>query len=82
MFRFFMPQAPDPAERIHLLNSQFDEFLHSDALQELSSLDVVGLFTGDTISAPDQYDPFQLLQDLIGILDWIDRFRGISVPSV
>ena len=82
MFRFTMPQVSDSAEQIRLLNRQFDAFIQSDALQELSSLDVVGLFTGDTISAPDQYDPFQLLQDLIGILDWIDRFRGISVPSV
>lgn len=49
MFRFFMPQAPDPAERIHLLNSQFDEFMHSDALQELFSLlhtDADGLRAG------------------------------------
>ena len=40
------------------------------------SLDIIGLYTGGDIPAADQYDPYQLLQDLIGILDWIDRFRG------
>ena len=41
------------------------------------ALDVVGLLTDDEIPAAEQYDPYQLLQDLIGILDWIDRFRSL-----
>jgi hypothetical protein len=44
---------------------------------EVPSLDIVGLYADDAIPAADQYDPFQLLQDLIGILDWIDRFRSL-----
>ena len=46
------------------------------------SIDVVGLFTDDTIPTADTYDPYQLLQDLIGILDWIDRFRSFAISSV
>ena len=49
---------------------QYDLEYHNAA----TSLDVVGLFADNEIPAADQYDPYQLLQDLIGILDWIDRF--------
>ena len=51
----------------HLLNDS----------QQAFNLDVVGLSADDDIPTADQYDPYQLLQDLIGILDWIDRFRSL-----
>ena len=37
-------------------------------------LDVVGCKTGEQIDTPQKYNPFQYLQTLIGILDWITRF--------
>lgn len=46
----------------------------ADHHNAVASLDVVGLFSDDNIPTAEQYDPYQLLQDLIGILDWIDRF--------
>lgn len=55
----------------HLLRYQQEQ------LTDVPSLDIVGLYADDSIPSADQYDPFQLLQDLIGILDWIDRFRSL-----
>ncbi|MBR0342290.1 MAG: hypothetical protein IJH64_08610 [Oscillospiraceae bacterium] len=41
-------------------------------------LDVVGCRDDRDIVTLDEYDPFQYLQDLISILDWIERFRDIK----
>ena len=38
-------------------------------------VDVVGCTEDRDIITPDRYDPYQYLQDLIGILDWTDRFN-------
>ena len=37
-------------------------------------LDVSGCIPDDQTVTKETYDPFQYLQDLIGILDWMDRF--------
>lgn len=39
-------------------------------------LDVVGCSPDQELIETESYDPFQLMQDLIGILDWIDRFKA------
>ena len=36
--------------------------------------DVIGCTPDERIPGRERYDPFQLLQDLIGVLDWIDLF--------
>lgn len=36
--------------------------------------DIIGCFPDERLTSPERYDPFQYLQDLIGILDWIERF--------
>ena len=38
-------------------------------------IDVIGCTPDEQIIGRDTYDPFQFLQDLIGVLDWIDRFE-------
>lgn len=37
-------------------------------------IDVIGCFPDDRVTSVERYDPFQYLQDLIGIIDWADRF--------
>ena len=37
-------------------------------------LDVVGCIPDEQVATMQTYDPFQYLQDLIGILDWIEKF--------
>lgn len=37
-------------------------------------LDVIGCRRGETLHSVEDYDPLQYMQDLIGILDWIERF--------
>lgn len=75
MFRFYLPQTADPEERIQLLHEQFDAFLQSDALRELFAL----LHT-DAVHFRGEYDGRNVsggvrkTRELIGILDWIDRF--------
>ena len=39
------------------------------------SFDIIGCSPDDSIPSKTAYDPFQYIQDLIGILDWIHRFR-------
>ena len=36
--------------------------------------DVIGCTPDERVISMEQYDPFQFLQDLIGVLDWIERF--------
>ena len=38
------------------------------------TIDVIGCFPDDRVTSVERYDPFQYLQDLIGIIDWADRF--------
>ncbi len=39
------------------------------------NLDVVGCVPDERIVSAERYDPFQFLQDLIGLLDWAERFE-------
>ena len=36
--------------------------------------DIIGCTPDDRLISRERYDPFQFLQDLIGVLDWIERF--------
>lgn len=42
------------------------------------NLDIIGCSPDSDLVDACTYDPFQLMQDLIGILDWIDRFRSVG----
>lgn len=39
-----------------------------------ADFDIIGCLPDNCVSTADNYDPLQYLQDLIGILDWIERF--------
>ena len=57
-------------------NRQFLQLAHP--LLEMGKpvrFDIIGCLGDDRIFTADTYDPLQYLQDLIGILDWIERFR-------
>ena len=41
------------------------------------NLDIIGCSPDSNLVDAHSYDPFQLMQDLIGILDWIDKFRSL-----
>ncbi len=41
------------------------------------TIDVIGCFSDDRVTSVERYDPFQYLQDLIGIVDWADRFGNL-----
>lgn len=43
-------------------------------------LDVIGCTADERIVPPERYDPFQFLQSLIGLLDWIERFENTFAP--
>ena len=40
--------------------------------------DIIGCTPDDRVISRERYDPFQFLQDLIGVLDWIERFDPLS----
>ena len=40
--------------------------------------DIIGTTPDSDIVTPDTYEPFQYIQDMIGILDWIERFRSLA----
>ncbi len=42
-------------------------------------LDIIGCSPDRELVDANSYNPFQLMQDLIGILDWIDKFRRTGV---
>lgn len=43
-------------------------------------MDVIGCTPDERVISRERYDPFQFLQDLIGVLDWIERFSE-SFPA-
>ena len=56
-------------------NRQFLQLAHYVIKNDLAvDLDVVGCFPDERVPTAESCDPFQYLQDLIGILDWIGRF--------
>ena len=63
------PEFARPAVRVlpscQQVLSQFERGTH---------LDVVGCIPDERVVTVERYDPFQYLQDLIGILDRIERF--------
>ena len=38
-------------------------------------IDVIGCYPDERVKSVDEYDPYSYLQDLIGIMDWIRRFK-------
>lgn len=56
-------------------NRQFLQLAHYVIKNDLPvTLDVAGCFPDERVMSVERYVPFQYLQDLIGILDWIGRF--------
>ena len=47
-----------------------------------ADFDIIGCRVGEAIVGVESYDPLQYLQDLIGILDWIERFSGQADYSI
>lgn len=74
-------QTPDPSESLLAItsnrycNRQFLQLAFCLLNEKLPlDLDVIGCIPDSQIVTAETYDPFQYLQDLIGILDWIARF--------
>ena len=42
-----------------------------------ADFDVIGCRDDEHIQTADEYDPLQYIQNLIGTLDWIERFRRL-----
>lgn len=40
-----------------------------------ANLELIGCTPDERIVTPEEYDPYQFLQDLISVLDWIDRIN-------
>lgn len=60
-------------------NRQFLQLAYHLLLQGCPArMDIAGCFGDDRIIGVDEYDPFQYLQDLIGIIDWGGRFSALS----
>ena len=56
-------------------NRQFLQLAWLMLKQECSiGFDIIGCTPDERVVSREQYDPFQFLQDLIGVLDWIERF--------
>lgn len=80
--RFYMENAGvSPGESLLAVtanlycNRQFLQLAHYVIKNDLAvDLDVAGCIPDDRVVTAKDYDPFQYLQDLIGILDWIGRF--------
>lgn len=47
-----------------------------------ADFDIIGCRTGASIDGVESYDPLQYLQDLISILDWIERFKDQADYSI
>ena len=40
-------------------------------------IDVIGCYPDERVTTVEEYDPFLYLQDLIGIIDWMERFKEL-----
>jgi len=41
------------------------------------TIDVIGCYSDENVTSAGRYDPFLYVQDLIGIIDWMNRFRKL-----
>lgn len=41
------------------------------------TIDVIGCYSDENVTSVDKYDPLLYLQDLIGIIDWMERFKTL-----
>ena len=80
--RFYLLQTP-PAPSESLLAVTNNRHCNGQFLQMAYDLyragcpvrlDVIGCFSDQDVTRVDQYDPYLYLQELIRILDWIERF--------
>ena len=82
-FLFYLKQAKIlPSDSLLILtnnrycNRQFLQIVYLMMQQKYPvRFDVIGCTPEERIPGCERYDPFQFLQDLIGVLDWIDRFN-------
>lgn len=59
-------------------NRQFLQLVYHLLREECpAKLDVIGCTPDAAVVSPARYDPLQFLQDLAGILDWIDRLEPL-----
>ena len=87
-FRFYLDRSDISTDDSLLIltgnrycNRQFIQLAYQLMVMRSSvSFDIMGTFPKNEITTSEEYDPFQYIQDLIGILDWIDRFNSLSVP--
>ena len=42
-------------------------------------LDVIGNYSDEELGVLKGYDPYQYIQDVISIIDWIKRFRSVQL---
>ncbi len=84
--KFYMESAETvkPGDRLLFVtnnrycNRQFLQLAYQMIKEDFpGSIDTIGCFSDERITGVNSYDPFQYLQDLIGIIDWIYRFREI-----
>jgi len=86
-FRFYLDRSDVSADDSLLVltsnrycNRQFIQLAYQLMKSGRSvDFDIIGTYPDNDIATPETYDPFQYIQDLIGILDWIDRFRSLTV---
>ena len=79
---YYLRKTPlEPGERLlavthnRYCNRQFAQIAYLFMKEETPlGLDVVGCVPDESIVPADRYDPFQFLQDLIGLMDWAERF--------
>lgn len=83
-FRFYLDKSDISTDDSLLIltsnrycNRQFIQLAYQLMVSRRSvSFDIIGTTPHSDIVTPETFDPFQYIQDLIGILDWIDRFRS------
>lgn len=81
-FLFYLQQTElSPSDSLLLLtNNRYcnRQFLQLAFLMMMQAcpirFDIIGCTPDDRVVSRERYDPFQFLQDLIGVLDWIERF--------
>ena len=57
-------------------NRQFVQIAYQLIKEDISvNLDVIGCLSDKEITTMEEYDPLLYLQEIIGLLDWIERFK-------
>jgi hypothetical protein len=71
-----------PSDKILLIstnrccNRQFIQLAHEMlATDRLISFDIIGRLAGQEIATPDDYSPTHYMNEIVGTIDWIQRFK-------